>query len=311
MKPPIIRFAAGLSSLLAMSPFAGAIVTFSFNYADVTNNSGAGFDDPALGVLRRNTLEDVANNYLGLILDHTATVEINVGTSTNSGSSTLASAGQLYFTVNNTFQPGILTQHVQTGTDPLVGTHDGIMNWNFGPNYSYGGAVGSSQVDFRSVALHELTHALGFASLSDENGDGLGGNPVYGVFDEFLFDANGDRIFAPNGTFVGDTNDFVSEVTFRGANAMAANGGNPVVMFTPAAYEEGSSVSHFDQAMFGATAVMSPAILTGTQKRAYSAIDIAVLEDLGYQFDFSNVPEPSSALSICLAGGLLTLRRRR
>ncbi len=92
---------------------------------------------------------------------------------------------------------------------------------------------------------------------------------------------------------------------FDGANAVAANGGNPVGLFTPNPYEEGSSVSHIDDdnpAFMGL--LMLAATEEGPAARMYSPIEVGILTDLGYDV----IPEPSTGVLLGL--GLLGLAAR-
>lgn len=287
---------------------APAAVTFNLDYVDVSSGNGIGFDDPSLGALRRNTLEDIANNYLGAILDHTATVDITVQASQTDGTGALASGGTFYFQTANSFQSGLLFQHITTGVDPSTQVSDGNLTFDFGYAWAYDNQPTSSESDFRSTALHEITHALGFASLITQTGDSEFGNNIYGTYDQFLVDGNGDALIAPGGGYQAAVGALTSEVRFTGANARAANGGNDVIIFTPDPYNDGSSISHVDEATYP-NAVMSPSLLTGTTNREYTALDQAILEDLGYSF--VAVPEPSSALSLLAAMGLGIFARRR
>ena len=70
---------------------------------------------------------------------------------------------------------------------------------------------------------------------------------------------------------------------FNGPKAMAANGGQPVGLYTPTSWEEGSSGSHLDDENSAlAGALMLAATSTGRYRRSVSDVERGILEDLGY-----------------------------
>ncbi len=299
---------------LVVSPVQAAF-NWNFTYNDVVNNTNVGFDDPTFGAPRRATFEAVAN-YVSSTLDGSGTIDFTLNNSQTDGGGALASAGTLYFTSPNGFSNGILFQHASTGTDPLGGTHDGSATFDFGYNWnSETDAPAGSEFDLYTVSLHELTHALGFASLADANGDSQisGGNPgVYGVFDSFLERGDGTALFSTTGgaTFEGTAGDLTSEdVFFDGPNARASNGGQPIKMYAPSPYEPGSSISHIDSSL--GFAVMTPSIAPGVEKRTYSAQDLGILQDVGWTVAPELVPEPSGTALLALGAVVLFVRRRR
>ena len=162
-------------------------------------------------------------DYIGQNLLYNVTVQVDVLASLNTGTGALASSGPFYFTAPNGFAPGFLSQHIQTGTDPLGGTADSTIQFNFGYSWDYTGSPSGSQFSFQSVTLHELTHSLGFSSLINSNGSGLNGSTtgdVYTTFDNLLRNSGNTKIINAGGVFNGATlSDLTSDVFFTGANA--------------------------------------------------------------------------------------------
>jgi hypothetical protein len=266
-------------------------VGFSVVYRDEVDNTGVGFDDPTLGVERRAVVAEVLQVLGGHIAD-SGSCEIEFEASETDGSGPLAEAGPLYLDGPPAFDPGPAFLHITTGTDPYNDAPDISATVDFGHAWFSGaGNVPAGQYDLRSVVLHELTHGLGFLSLSDSQGRSeiSGANPgVYSTFDDFLFTGNGDDLFitsANGASFAGLSSDLRGGdggVRFAGPNAMAALGSQPPI-YAPNPFSNGSSLSHWNDSSFSPPRpVMVHAVFPGTQKRDYDAFELAALRDLGY-----------------------------
>jgi autotransporter-associated beta strand protein len=205
----------------------------------------------------------------------------------------LAVGGTGYFFQNGGLTNGVLYGQATTDTLTAQAPHGGvtfnrdISGWYTGTSPS----VTAGQFDMQTVALHELTHALSFASLIDPtSGEGLQaqqpGSPLgpgdpdtYSVSDGLLrvgTAPDSPRLVNPNGTFnTGQTAALGgNNIYFHGEMAMAANGGNPVRL------AGGGDLSHLHGAL--ADAVMLPVIGAGTARRAYQPVELAMLIDLGW-----------------------------
>ena len=195
--------------------------------------------------------------------------------------------------------------------------YHGLMAFNFSnPGLTWElnpGSTTTSLTDLYSVALHEITHALGFTSLINVNGlSRFGINyPYYSKYDLFLRNGNGglplitpqnsnylsyDYVFNPAlSTAVltpqtpGCTNSGSSDNT-PCPTALWYNGSVNVPIYTPACYEAGSSLSHFEDQCFpvGSPAgnnsyfAMSNAQHPGAIKRYLKSEERRTLCDLGY-----------------------------
>ena len=157
--------------------------------------------------------------------------------------------------------------------------------------------------------FHEFTHALGFANGINEAGAdpfGNGNNLIPGnwaKYDQFLVNAGGARIIDGT-TFLTNQATWdaakTTAVFFDGTNARAANGGNPVDLYTPSPYNDGSSIGHLNTSNPAyATSMMKHDRDFGPEARTYSAIEVGMLTDLGYSV--TAVPEPAS-VALMLAG---------
>ena len=92
---------------------------------------------------------------------------------------------------------------------------------------------------------------------------------------------------------------------------MALNGGNPVPLYSPSSWEDGSSGSHTDDQYYfdqlNQNLLMGAQTPPGPAARTMTNFERGMLMDYG----FSVVPEPSSTLLIVLGTFGFVLRRRR
>ena len=115
------------------------------------------------------------------------------------------------------------------------------------------------------------------------------------MYDQFLSDRTGTR-FINGTTFINDDPEgftreavggtsagFAGGLFFAGPNAVAANGGSPVGLYTPEEFEEGSSIGHLDDENPALAGLMLlAATAPGPSARTFSDIEIGMLQDLGY-----------------------------
>jgi hypothetical protein len=98
----------------------------------------------------------------------------------------------------------------------------------------------------------------------------------------------------------------VSGSVFTGPKATAANGGIQAGLSGDLAHWSTSLTSKVYGTSISQQPAMSPSITVGTQK-FFTDLDFAGMQDIGWQV----VPEPSSAVLLVLAAGLLGMRPRR
>ena len=284
-----------------------AVVVFDFTFEDVVANTTTGFDDPDLGADRRAALIDVANNIIGKQLDHQATVRISINESKDLSDNTLAAAGQTFFVVRRSFQDGMVAAAIQKGEDPSPGKFLGSMTWDFTHDWNLSSeSPASGENDFRSVALHELTHLLGFATLIQENGHGLEDVTfdTFSRFDSFLENSTGSPLIA-NGRFDifnADISDLTTAVFFNGTHANAANDGSRVDLFAGAPFGH-SSVSHVRDT----NDPMTVNLHLGSSQRHWSLLDRGILLDLGYQIPnavISDLDEVLTDTTLTISGSM-------
>lgn len=263
---------------------------FSIDFEDVILGNGIGFDDPGpithpvlgattVGALRRRTVCEVLS-YIGSIIDVKGSPDVIIRASQTDGSGFLAAASPFFSGAVGGFASGTFYDHITTGTDPTPapGSYDAMVTFDFGFSYNddWNAPPGNS-IDLFSVMLHEITHALGVFSLIRPDGSSaLGGG--YSLFDRRMLDGSGARMVDPvTGAFNGNVAAITSDaVILEGETCGVVN---PV--YSPGAYRQGSSMSHFDSYRSGIRYVMRPAT-GGGDDRAYTVEEIQVLCDLGY-----------------------------
>jgi len=307
--------------LTVLCSTANGALLFNFDYSDASNGSLWTQD-------RKDSLRRAAAPVENLFTKYSATIDIQVKSEDNSASTTLASAGSNI--CPSAYTPGFATSDVVmneilTGSDCNGGSFDGVVNVNWGSGYSTSATasgVPSNMFDFQSTMTHELLHAVGFLSSISQNGqDGFGKTAAgdWGPFDKHVANSAGfliDRMSfdisaaAYSAAVVGGAG--TGGLSFNGPNAMAANGGNPVYLYTPVAYEEGSSGSHLDDQFYNSKFMMEAATTQGPGIRDIGLVEQGILRDIGYT-NLTAVPEPSGFLFLGLIAtirGFLSWRRQ-
>jgi len=243
-----------------------------------------------------------------IVVDSPVVITFDVTGEFNPLSSTLATAGSDFTTAGPGFLPTVVQHKILTGVDSNGSTADGEINWNFAQNWATGDSVVYGQYDLESVAMHELTHTLGFLSYTDQPGSNTG--TTWTVFDSFLVDSAGTKVIGSNYIW---RNAYTPNLTggngglyVGGADAVAAYGGL-VPIYTPGSWESGSSVSHLNDRVFGGAnrKLMNAQVFSGLGIRVLSPVELAILADLGYTI----APQPGSAALAFI--GVFFLRRTR
>lgn len=138
--------------------------------------------------------------------------------------------------------------------------------------------------DFETAVLHELGHGLGFlASDSYNSSTGIGVLDQPTPFDAFLRIPDDRRLSDLPSPSRELGSALTSQLTWSGANAIAANGGVRPVLYTPKRYEEGSSVSHLDEATYPAgdpNTLMTPVLSDGESMHDPGPIVVGIFADL-------------------------------
>jgi len=314
-----ISATALLISLCLSTQPAQAALTFNFTYL----SPGQGFDDPTFGAARKAALNSAADLLGEYFVNYTATLDYDV-TSSSVNESRLASAGSSYSVVPGTFQRTTVQTKILTNgaTDSNFFAADGHIDWNFYENWGLSDSVAANEFDFKRVAIHELLHSFGFSSVVNQNGSGLDdknpGTPdTWATFDKFLTRADGVSLINNAGVFDGSNVNALTgdsgSVLFNGQNAKDANGGVAVNLYAPTIFSPGSSISHLDDNTLALSElIMASSVSAGPKSRELSAIELGILQDIGYTQIITPVPLPSAAwLMLSSLIGLIGFGRRK
>ena len=236
--------------------------------------------------------------YLNGILDEPGGVcDILVLNSQNDGTGFLGQAGASYWYSgsNGEYLSGSVYEHIKFGsTDPSPDDSDMdvVMDFGFPWNSDYTQTTQFSDYDLFSVLLHEITHGLGVASLSEANGDSAFLPDIkMATFDRYIHSsADGESLWDASATprfsqaimtqrLIGQGG--FGSLDYRGVFAVAAFGGNPPIN-TPNPYKPGSSTSHWGVILGPNQPVMLSGIPNGTERRTFLLFELLAFVDLGY-----------------------------
>jgi hypothetical protein len=324
------------TGILAQQPAQAALV-FDFNFIN-TGGLNKGFTAPTLGAARQTALIQSGTLLGAYFSNYNATVKLDVNSEDKPLNNTLASAFSGIGTHglkgnNDPFRHTVVQQKILNGTDANGAAADGDINWNFGTpgGWALGDSVSKPAFDFKSTAMHEILHAMGFTSSVQAGGQGAdqagpGNADIWNTSDQFLTDKDGNRLIDNGGVFdptkigVLTAGTLLDNITptgngafFNGANAKAGNNGDAVNLFSQAEFDSGSSIAHLDDAAYTSDAfLMEASTIDGLGTRTLSALEIGYLKDIGYtQINTSPVPVPA-AVWFMGSGliGLIGMRRK-
>ena len=167
------------------------------------------------------------------------------------------------------------------GDNPeMIITVNSLATWYRGT----GVGPSKTEYDLQSVILHEMAHGFGFLSTdSYDDFFGYGSIDQPTPYDAYVQTGDGRRLSDLPSPSLELGEALTSKLVWSGTQGIAANGGVKPLLYTPKVYEDGSSVSHLDEATFskaGPDAVMSPNLDAGEIFHEPGPLLLAMMQDL-------------------------------
>lgn len=167
------------------------------------------------------------------------------------------------------------------GDNPeMIITVNSLANWYRGN----GSGPSKSEYDLQSVILHEMAHGLGFLSTdSYDEFFGYGSIDQPTAYDAYVQTSDGRRLSDLPSPSLELGQALTSQLVWSGAFGTSANGGVKPLLYSPKSYEDGSSVSHLDEATFssaGPDSVMTPNLDAGEIFHEPGPLLLAMMQDL-------------------------------
>ena len=150
--------------------------------------------------------------------------------------------------------------------------------------YGIDGNCPARSYDLVSVILHEMAHGLGFISgtyYDEFSGFGRVDQPT--PFDAYAQLPDGRRLADMPSPSLETGKAMTTNLVWSGDMATKENNGVKLKLYTPTAYEAGSSVAHLDEATFsrsGNNAVMTPNLDSGEVFHLPGSLLLAMFEDM-------------------------------
>lgn len=194
-----------------------------------------------------------------------------------------------------------------TGLDASFGVADASITFNTQFNFDYDNRDGINGMDFESVAVHEIGHALGFVSIGDTLDYYAANNITSGVVDVGVLD-----LFRFNASNTPTTaNEFTTKAreVRPGQAAIFTDVYSSYAMATGAYTGDGRQASHWkdDLSTGNWIGIMDPTI-SYNQILGLTGADLRAMDLIGYEV---NVPEASSYLLFLLGIFVLRFARKR
>ncbi len=176
---------------------AGESPAFLIEFADVRDQTGAGFDHPLLGNDRRNIAVSVFERISDILADEPGSARILIDSNSPWLKQDTLAIGIPFFQCIDGFQKPII--HNAMRNDIHVHSHEGELLVNFDrPLHAGLEAPPAGQYDLYTVLFHEIVHILGFVGFSVED-DGrpqdCGGARMLPAIAQLLVDELGNPLW--------------------------------------------------------------------------------------------------------------------
>ena len=180
---------------------------------------------------------------------------------------------------------------------------DATINFNSQFSFAFNsGQLNGSNVDFQTVAAHEIGHALGFVSAVDFVDSNASGTVFVQPLDLFRFEAG--NLPTDSSTFTNNSRSLVPNV-----NAFTSDTINNLRMSTGANRGDGRQASHWkaDELTGFNIGIMDPTLASGVAFPV-GANDLRAMALIGYTL--TAVPEPGSTILIVVGIAMCYASRR-
>jgi hypothetical protein len=267
-----------IGSGLATSLINQGAVTFEFHIKEADRDK---WDQVKLDALQRAANRLVS--YFRVL--HPVNITYDVSTFSND-SELLAAAASNY----TSYDPGVWLTRVQhkllTGEEAPGKGDDGLLYINFGKKWSFGDSVAGDENDFTMTIMHELLHSFGWV-FGGDNPPYLNNRRYWSVYANLVVDEEGRTVWNDDLSWNTEFNPNLLRqnggIFFGGANAVKANGGKPVPLFSLSTGWFGSTGSHLDDLTPSTANKLMDAIApAGRSIRVLSPIEFGILMDMGY-----------------------------
>jgi hypothetical protein len=248
--------------------------------------------------LEAQTALEYALDIWGQLLNSEITIWVNAEWGTLS-SGVLAQAGPETLhsnfpgaTYGNKYFPGSLANSLSVsdlspGQPDLNITFGDDINWYYGMD----GNTPGSKYDFVTVALHEVSHGLGFIGSATHNGNsgftGVSGTPL--IYDVFVETSDGTSILSFNSGTIDLGEALESDGLFwNGAEGWASSTIGRPRLYAPANWNGGSSFSHLRENTYQSgteNSLMTPFLGTAEAIHSPGPVVEGMFRDMGWSMD--------------------------
>jgi hypothetical protein len=213
------------------------------------------------------------------------------------------------FTFHDLGADGTLGQGGPAGFEPLQGVYYAQALFNFVAKHDLsGGAVSLSvemntnpsttwfyaastppqgQYSWQDVIMHEVGHAMGFFDTVNQDGSFTNAGPS--VFETLAtLGVNGSPLSSLDQPARAQAV-ISNNVYWSGQFGIAANGGNPIKLYAPKPYEEGSNYSHIDPSQPGIAGLYYPSLADATYYSGPTEQELSIFHDIGWATSPFNV----------------------
>lgn len=235
----------------------------------------------------------------GLYLDSNVPISLDACWAANLSAGILGHGGTLGAAWNFAGAPKLSTMYQYALANSLAGTDIDpdsadmylALSNKFDWYYPTDGNVPAGQYDLATVALHELAHGMGFAGSMVVSAGKAYWGWGYGVpmaYDSLAYNGYGQSL-TNTAVFPNPSSSLAYQLTsgdiyFNGAHSQAANGGQPVKLFSPSTWMQGSSYSHVDQTFDNTlNSLMTYSVSDGESQHVVGPVLLGMMADLGWK----------------------------